>query len=476
MAWMALWAALAAAQQDQTVFRTEKGEYPQAIRECQAAEGLLESDPRGAIEKLDAILANPRIRKVECRIRIEERPAEYSPWTLFLPYQFRGRARMNLAKKSEREAAEKLLAGAAEDFQKSLDAGVKSSEEYLKAAKEELQRVRLADASAPADPLTRFAPGFQQLLRLNKFKAARDYVDAEGRELTDAQRKAFVEECARRSALFAGEQVEDFRRRLARLTSLRDLQEMAEAAFAGLFEFPPAEQFMEPDPVMAWGRAHAAAFAEVRSGRAGGEALLPAAAAAAGLVSEGANPWFSIVENLAFQGVRDGVRSAAEKARDADRAGREALRARAEGLLKPWREFAAAVEAKHPKRAEAVKRHSEELAEALKGFPVELEELDRVDLEACFADPAPLAKLKEQEVALQALEAGKVVSLESRRKLYAAIVTAAALRLLAEGRSEAEAAQSLQAYGAPLKAAGALPADAARFGPRVQKVFQELTK
>jgi hypothetical protein len=74
------------------------------------------------------------------------------------------------------------------------------------------------------------------------------------------------------------------------------------------------------------------------------------------------------------------------------------------------------------------------------------------------------------------MESGKAVSLESRRKLYVAIVTAAALRLLAEGRSEAEAAQSLQAYGAPLKAAGGPPADAAKFGPRVQKVFQELLK
>ncbi len=470
-----LLAVLAAAQQDQTVFRTEKGDYPVAIRECQAAEALIDTDPRGAIEKLDAILNNPKIKKIECRIRIEERPAEYSPWALFLPCQFRGRARMSLAKKSEREAAEKLLAAAADDLQKSVDAGVKASEDLLKAAKAELERLRTSDPSVPADPLARFTPGFQQLLRLNKFKSARDRIGTDGKDLTDAQRKAFADECERKCRLYLGEQTEDLRRRLARLASLRDLQEMTDTALAALFDLPPPDEIVGADPAIDWARAHAAAFKEVRAGRAGGETLLPAAAAAAAIVPEGANPWFSTVENLAFQGMRDGLRTAAGKARDAAKAERDAQRARAEGLLGRWNGFAGKLDAKFLERHAVVKDHSAELARGLADFPVELADLDKVDLDACFADPAPLAKLKQQEDQLKAMEAGKTIARESRQKLYAAILTAAALRLLAEGRSEADAAQDLRPYGEKLKGLGG-PVDAAKYGPRVQKVFQELLK
>lgn len=476
MVWGALLAFLAAPQQDQTVFRTEKGDYPQAVRDCQAAEGLIDSDPRGAVEKLDAIITNSKIRKIECRIRIEERPAEYSPWSLFLPYQFRGRARLNLAKKAEREAAEKFLSGAVEDFQKSVDAGVKASEDLLKAAKAELERVRVADPAVPVDPLTRFTPGFQQLLRSNKFKSARAYVDAQGKDLTDAQRKAFADECGRRSGLYLGEQIDDFRRRLARLTSPRDLLEMTETAFAGLFDLPAPDELVGTDPALDWARAHSKTFAEVRSGRAGAETLLPAAAAAASIVPEGSNPWFAVVENLAFLGTQEAIRAAADQARDAAQADRDARRARAEGLLRPWTDLAGKFDPKFLDRHPAAKVHAADLARLMDDFPVDLPALDKIDLEACFADAAPLAKLKQQEEELRALEGGKAIARESRRKLYAAIVTAAALRLLVEGKSEAEAAQSLQAYGPRLKGAGGAPADAGKYGPRIEKVFQELLK
>jgi len=479
MTWVALLGLLAAPQQDQTVFRTEKGDYPVAVRECQAAEALIDSDPRGAIEKLDAILNNTRIKKVECRLRIEERPAEYSPWTLFLPYQFRGRARLNLAKKAEREAGEKLLAGAVDDLQKSVEAGVKSSEDLLKAARAELEKLRAAAADpgpgVPVDPVARFAPGFQQLLRLNKFKSARARLDTDGKDLTDAQRKTFVDEAERRCRLYLGEQVEEFRRRLARLGSLRDLQEMAGSAFDALFELPAPDELVVTDPSVEWGRAHVAAFKEVRAGRAGGEVFLPAAAAAAAVAPEGPNPWFPVVENLAFQGVRDGILSAVEKARDAAKAERDAQRARAEGLLKQWEGFAAGLDAKFRERHPFVKDHSNELAGGLRDFPVELADLDKVDLESFFAEAEPLAKLGKQEKDLREMEGGKAIARESRQKLYVAIVPAAAIRMFAEGATENGVVKDLEAYGEKLKKLKD-PVDVRKFGPRIEKVFQELLK
>src|SRR5262245_60617135 len=107
-----LLAALLCLQEDQTVFRTEKTEYLAAEKDCRAAEAILTSDPKGAIALLDPILANAKLKKIECRLRIENRPAEYTDRYLFLPYQYRARARIALAAKSDPEAAQKLLDGA----------------------------------------------------------------------------------------------------------------------------------------------------------------------------------------------------------------------------------------------------------------------------------------------------------------------------------------------------------------------------
>ncbi len=472
---LALAACLAVPQQDQTVSRIEKGDYSPALREYRAAEAMIDDDPRGAAEKLDAVIGNPKIRKVECRIRIEERPAEYGEWMLFLPYQLRGRARLNLARRSSGDAAERMFSGAVEDFQKSVEAGIRSSEELLRVAREELERLKAAPRLME-DSLERFTQAFQRLLRQNRFKSARALLDGEGRGLPDARREAFAAECERRCRQHLAEQSDEFRRRLARLSTTRDLREMSDAAFMALFELPPPDEMLSPDPVCVWARAHARAFAEVRAGRAGGEALLAAAAAAAALDQEGPNPWFAAVENLAFQGIREGVRSAVEGAADAPKAERDALRARADGLLGLWRNFVDGLGTGFLERHAFVTDHSAQLAAAVGGFPAEPAELERLDFDACFAAGDPLAELGRLERRLREMEeGGQTMARESRRKLYAAIVTASALRLLAEGSSESDVVRRLGEYGAKLKRLGD-PVEAREFGPRVERIFRELLK
>lgn len=139
-----------AAQEAYTASRLEKTEYVTALAVYRKSEELLASDPRAAIAELDGVLANPRLnaktnKGIECILAIVERPGETSVPALFVPYQLRGRARLTLSEKlksSEPEEAEKMMAGAVEDFRESLRRGVASSEAYLRNAEGQYQRMK----------------------------------------------------------------------------------------------------------------------------------------------------------------------------------------------------------------------------------------------------------------------------------------------------------------------------------------------
>src|SRR5205085_5321384 len=129
-------------QDTRTVTRQEKTEYNAAVAKCREAEAMLESDPQGAVERLSEITGNARLRLIECMIKIEQRPAEYSDPYAFLPYQYRGRAKMNLAKKAAGDNAQKLVAGAIEDFQESVKRNVAPSAELLKGAETVMTKLK----------------------------------------------------------------------------------------------------------------------------------------------------------------------------------------------------------------------------------------------------------------------------------------------------------------------------------------------
>src|ERR1051325_5360357 len=142
---------LSLSQQAQTVQRTEKIDYIAAAQKCREGEAQIETDPKAAIEKFDEILNNPKIKRVECWLRIEEKPSEYTKWYAFIPFQYRARAKILLARKSEPDVALKLLNDAVADLQRSVKEGVveanlkedvKSSDDFLKVAKADLEAVQ----------------------------------------------------------------------------------------------------------------------------------------------------------------------------------------------------------------------------------------------------------------------------------------------------------------------------------------------
>lgn len=129
-------------QEAKDISRVEKSSYTDALLKCREAEGLMESDPPGAIGKLTEAINTPNLKKIECIVRIELRAGEFSEPYSFLPYQYRGQARVNLAKKSPREAAQKLLEAAIEDFLESAKRKVAPSEALAKAAQAQLDRLK----------------------------------------------------------------------------------------------------------------------------------------------------------------------------------------------------------------------------------------------------------------------------------------------------------------------------------------------
>ena len=178
---------------------------------------------------------------------------------------------------------------------------------------------------------------------------------------------------------------------------------------------------------------------------------------------------------MAFQGTRDAVQACVTRARDAVQADRDKEKTAASALVMKWADFEAKLDAKFRDAHPGIASHGKELSQLLGGFPVDLAETDKADLDACFAATSPEAAFTQLEQSLKSLESGKTVSRESRRKLYHLLFTAASLRALCEGKSEDAAATEAGAYGQKLSEAGGA-IETKKYGPRMEAVYGKLLR
>ena len=466
-----------APQDNRIAARSEKSDYNAALAKYKEAEGMVETDPLGAIDKFTEIISNPKIRLVECVLKIEQRPAEYTDPYPFLPYQMRGTARVNQSKRLGGEPAQKMMTAAIDDYTESVKRNVGPSGDLLKAAQARLTKLKEDVTSPPplkADPVLKFREKWEPLIRDGRYKAARAVIDKEGQELTDEQRKGFVGTGEQQCRDFLVRAVSEFRPRF--ISAMIDgLDHQRPDEFDLVFALPAPDELVVTHPAIEWARTYLPAFRDVQSQKSPAHSLVSAAVAAAPLEDRFENPWFKSVENVVVLSLRGAISAEVNRALDAGKEDRDKARALADGYLNVWKGMLAKLDAKFIERHRFVPDHDRALVKLFDGFPMELADLEKIDpaLEAAFGAENPDAELSKIEGNLATLAGASNLSRESRQRLFTAQVTVVALRGLLGGKSEEAVAGDLSAYRAKLRDAGG-PGDVKKYGPRVEKVFAAL--
>ncbi|RPH47046.1 MAG: hypothetical protein EHM91_06580, partial [Planctomycetota bacterium] len=418
-------------QEDVYVRKIDKARYIEAVQHCKDAESKIDTDETLAIDKLTRILLDPTLTEVECTLRIQTSDI-YGPPYLFLPYQYRARARMSLAKKTAATAEKKLLLEeAVQDLKTSAAKKVASSTKYLETAQAELKK--LGEAATLDNPLVKLRPRWLQLVGERKFKSARAL--AEGGGLPEADRASLVAETDQACRMHLTEQMRQFRRNWTSVAALSDFQALTRDEFELSFALPPPDEIVVAHPAYDWARAHSAALRTLSSGKTSVAPMLAMAGDAARLEEGSDNPWFRLAEGLAYQDARREIERRIGESTDAPRARRETLVGEATAIQSAWKKFSDGLDAVFRSRNDSVVTHGAVLAGLFEKAPRDLPEIESEDLRSCF-DGFPVdARLLAQEERLAAWEARGGISRESRQKLYTLLVAARSLRLFLAGKT-----------------------------------------
>lgn len=455
-------------QDSEYIQKLDKVKYNGAVRSCRDAERRLGSEDAYAIELLTQIINNPDVAKKECQLYIQQTDV-YDPPYAFLPWQYRARARLNLAAKAKTPEEKKgLLADAVRDLEESLKRNVKSSQPLLDDAKAEIQKL-----SAVPSPAATIRTRQAALIAENRFKSARALVDQEGAGLTDAERTELTGQPERACRTWLAGELRRFRTRLQRIGSVSELRSMGRGEFDTAFELPAAAELAASTPELDWALKHRPTFTDVWAGRKPGTALLAAAEDAARLEENGEYPWMSICGALAYDVVRAEVERKVAECADAPAAKRATLTTEIQAAVASWTAFAGRLDADVRKRAAWVDEHARTLGGLSGKMPRDIAELDGDDLRSCFERGPVGAELQAAEERLRRLRSEGGLTLEARQKLGSLLVAARAMRLFLEGRKESEVISDVRDDLKALNlAGGAVEPD--RFGPRIRRVYDSL--
>ncbi len=480
---LALLLALQDAPEQRTIPRSARDPYAANVPACERAAGMLESDPQGALEILDRILDDVKIESAnrECRLRWEVSPGTYGKYYDFFPYQFRGLARMKLgvkAKATDPDRARTLLQGAAADFQISVNRGLRaSSQGYLAEVRKEL-----ASLTDPGAALRIFQTDWRKIVDAGRFVEAKKLLESErGRELADAERKSLADDTDVKCRIAVAAAVQRFLDNLRLVTAPRQLEMVPPATFARDFSLPDRALLVDAGvlPEYLWCLDVVPALKLVLDKKDALEPLLLQAVRAAALAAKADFEGFWSLERLGYEVVRGRVSDRADQSLNAPAERRRTLRAEAEALRDRWKRFDAEVrKAGAASQAFLDRLPARDFTAILDRIPVDVavgdEALASILKSAAAADPD--AALVEVQKRLEKIRSGSEnLSVESRRDLLRYLIVAAALRALLAGELPDQVVADLKPLGTEFKSLGGA-ADEARFGPKVQKVFQLLVK
>jgi hypothetical protein len=472
-------AALVLALQDtQLISKLDKFDYLDAIRDYAKAEKQVESEEPVAIAELSRILESRKIERKECYLKIQ-RGDQYDPPYLFVPFQCRGRARLSLAGKTAAPGEKRaLLEAAVGDFEESLKRGVKSSSSYVETARAELKKLSSAaepgnKAAAPEKALAELRLQRLALVGERKFKSARLLIDRDGASLPEGERKDLLAQTDQECQKYLTQEMGRFRKRLAELSNVAELQALSKDEFDVLVGLPPAAEIPIPHILYDWACRHLDTFRSVWSRKRPPEALLGAASEVSRIEEGSDYPWFKAIESLVFQELKGRLARQVGSSADAARAEREVLRGEIESMLGSWRDFVQDLEPAFRKRNPYLEERSRALDLLVGKLPRDLSEIDAEDLHSCFERFPVEPQLAAAEERLRKLAEQGGWTVESRRRLYTLQVAARSFRMFLLGKTEGEVALSVRDELEKLSHVGG-PLEPGRFGPRIKKVFDSL--
>jgi hypothetical protein len=472
-------------QETETIPKNHRAEYNYAVSEYERAWLNLESDPKTALQMVEHIFAIKMFDKKDRKLVFEKPNGMLAKPMDFYPNNLRGRIRLVLAK-NEPDNALALLAAAQVDFKASADAGVKPSEDLLKSTKAALEKLR---APKPAEPPKEspveqaFREPWFKLIEAHKYKAARDYIDAKGGPVSVEKRRQYVRDTEDRCRNFVSGALENFVKAIEVNARPGQLRATKPVEFNRLYELPSEADLIGSYPDLEWARKERPVLEKLRlSAPRAREDECPGIVdllIAQMLLSEplektGENRWFKASAQLAFRYVEEVILSLGTQSKDAFPEQCHRLHETAEKVRAKWSEALAKVPKEFLVRNQVLD-NAKRLSTLLDEFPVDADELEKLDLDACFVAVSPDAALEHVISDLIKIrdQQGARLPKVSIRKLLTELVAATAARELLAGKGAEEVTRALHELGRSLSQAGG-PVDAARYGPKIEKIFTAL--
>ncbi len=465
-------------QEKHYIPKANKAPYMEAVADYRDAVDLFEDGGYvDSIEILDAILGNKKVRKRDCILRIEESAGNRRNHDFF-PHQLRGRAWLVRARNTGQNTTAILyLERAEKDLKESIRRGLRSSRGYLDEVEKELKERKKAPSTTPPpvkkDPEPEFRTAWRELIDKNDYAGAKNWIESKGGFLSPEKRSTYLDNTGRECRAWLDTKTEDFLGKLEQARTPVEITRPGSVAFRRTFSLPNAAQLAVTTPTYEWCIAVGRTLEALRTGKDVLQPILDHALAAVPLVPEGENGLYRWAEGMARFILEKRLTGISERAKEAPRERREALRKESNALRDQWERFETAVQEAAKESPSFLERLRPWKIDELIRFPRAYPGIDTLAerLRESLADEQFKRALQKYESKLR--NPGENLTLESRREILRYRIAAGALLQLYEDKSVEEAAESLGELGARLKILGG-SFEMDEFGPRVEKVFLRL--
>jgi len=468
-------------QQEEHVSRSQKAPYQDATRQCDRAQELIKEAPEEAVEILTRVIENRKIKKMECRLKIELRVGFFSKPHDFFPYQFRGKAFLSLAGKTNiPKEAEGFYQKAKKDFEESLRRKNQSSQIYLDEAKKQLlllQKIDPPDDPIPVNPEIEFQEKWRTLLNQQKFRSAEALVETEGSVLPPEKRLEYKKKVTQECRKYISNVTSRFLIDLQRVVRQRDpFANLSKTLQEDLRLTKEEELTIRPATYRWCGELRSTLSQFEKKKKIRIDSLIDLAIQSIPLTEAPAtNPWLIAIGTLTHSHLLSEIKQHLAKAKNALKEDRMVHTLNATQLMEEWVRLETRV-AKTGKTSPFAPQMKKPLQDQIALFPKDYDGLKQIEmeLEKSIQSSDPERGLLKIERSLEKSRSKwRSLSLESRREIVRYIILCRALNRFFTGKTTEEITKELIPLGKELQGLGG-SFTVTRFGPKIEELFQKL--